>query len=63
VLCKTTAAPRKSHFVTQAVATLEKVAMLTKKNTLIAASHFVTVFRVTVCRKLGKADMLSRTKL
>jgi len=31
VLCKTTAAPGKSHSVTQAGDTLEKVAMLTKK--------------------------------
>jgi len=54
VLCKTTAAPEKSHFVTQAGDTLKKLAMLTKRTAIFAASHFVTVFRVAVNRNLGR---------
>jgi len=63
VLCKTTAAPGKSHSVTQAGDTLRKSQCLPKRNALIAASHFVIVFRVTVSKKLGKADILLRGKL
>jgi len=58
VLCKATAAPKESHSVTQAGDTLKKVAVLTKRNARVAASHFVIVFRVTVSRKSGKDDIL-----
>jgi len=41
----------------------KKVAMLTKRNAEIAASHFVIVFRVAVSRKLGKYEILCWEKL
>jgi len=58
MLCRTTAAPEKSHSVTQAGDTLNKVAKLTKRNAEIAASHFIIVFRIAVSRTLGKYEIL-----
>ena len=49
---------RKSHSSIQAGDTLKKVAMLTKRNAEITASHFVIVFTAAVNRKSGGDEIL-----
>jgi len=53
----------KSRSSTQAGDPLKKVAMLTKRNAPIMASHLINVFSVAVSRKVRKDEILYGKKL
>jgi len=43
----------------QAGDTLKKVAMLIERSAIIAASHLINVFSITVSRRIGKDEILN----